>query len=446
MKPPFETGQTLRLDISGLISDGRGLARHDSVAVFVDEALPGQTVLARIRTVKRRLVEAESLSVLIPAPNARPAPCPHNADCGGCSWQAMPYAAQLEWKSQFVVDALRRIGKVAGPPMLPILASPEEWGYRNKMEFSVRGTEVGLRRRSSHGIVPVTGCLLQSALTMRLVASARKAFQHMDATLWRYLVIREPRAGGCLAEVIVAPHPDAVPLGQRLAEALFRDCPELDGFILSERANPPDIAYGERTLWYQGKTELQERLGPASFALGEGAFFQVNTLAAERLYAEVSRLAAEGPLDRVWDLYCGVGSIGLYVALHTPVRHLRGVEQSAQAVALARLNARTLAPDLDCAFQVGDAATLPSVGKAARCGERPDLVIMDPPRTGVDSRLLEALKDLRPERILYVSCDPATLARDIERLHGYVLKTARPVDLFPQTPHVESVCLLERLD
>ncbi len=440
-------GRTLPLPVEGLISDGRGLARHEGRAVFVAGALPGQTVLARITAVKRRLAEAESLELLQQAPDARPAACPHAEACGGCPWQSLPYPAQLAWKQRFVTDALQRIGKIADPPVAPILASPEEWGYRNKMEFAIGlsassdGLEIGLRPRGSRDIVPVSACRLQSPLTMRLVAAARAAIRETDNDMWRYLVIREPRAGGCLVEAVAAPLPEARLCGERLATALHQACPEMSGFVLSERAGSTDVAYGERVVWRTGVTELVESLGKVRFNLGAGAFFQINTPAATLLYDAVVRLAVQGAVSTVWDVYCGVGSIGLYLALHAPVRRLVGIERSAAAVRLAKRNARALAPELECAFHAGNAARLPG-GSSFR--ETPDLVIVDPPRAGLDAGLVSALIRLHPERILYVSCDPATLARDVERLRGYSLRSACPVDLFPQTPHVECVCLLEQ--
>ena len=449
-----QPGQQLRLEITGLISDGRGLARHNGRAVFVADALPGQRVTATVTTVKPRLAEARLDSLTEHAPNARPALCPHSGDCGGCTWQAMPYAEQLGWKERFVVDALQRIGRVAEPPVLPVLPAPREWNYRNKMEFAFAGSgagsgkdlSLGLRRRGSHGIVDVSACLLQSELTMRVLACVRRsaretgvaAWNRKDGGLWRFLVIREPEAGGCLVELIVGPHPEAVRHGQALAEAVFAACPAVTGFVLSERRSAADVAYGEKIVLRQGVTELTERVGGVELQLGAGAFFQVNTAATELLYAEAARMAGAGPVRNVWDVYCGVGSIGLYLARHLPVETLTGMEQSAQAVRLARINAQNT--HVPATYHKGEAARI-MMSMGGDPAAVPDLAVVDPPRAGLEAEVASLLCRLRPERILYVSCDPATLARDAARLAPYRLMTVRPVDLFPQTPHVESVAL-----
>jgi tRNA/tmRNA/rRNA uracil-C5-methylase (TrmA/RlmC/RlmD family) len=281
----------------------------------------------------------------------------------------MRYPQQLVWKQRFVGDALQRIGRVADPPVLPIVPSPLEWGYRNKMEFAFAGQgerlSLGLHHRATHDIVDVTGCLLQTGRTMRVVEAVRRqarrsglaAWSRKNGGWWRFLVIREPAAGG--------------------------------------------------------------------------------------LYAAILRLAGMAPVRELWDLYCGVGAIGLYLArnLADPPAVLHGIEQSDQAVKLARINAAAIQPQ--AVYARGDVDRL--LGKLAGIrGKAPDLAVVDPPRAGLGSGVTAALCRLRPGRILYVSCDPATLARDAARLTPYRLEAVQPVDLFPQTPHVESVSLFVR--
>lgn len=450
--PTLVCGQTVTLRIDTLVSDGRGLTRHDGQAIFVADALPGQTVEAEILSVKPRMAEATTRAVLKDAPDARPAACPHAGECGGCTWQAMPYAAQLAWKERFVRDALQRIGRIADPPVLPALPSPREWRYRNKMEFAFAGhgaeLRLGLRRRGSHDVIDVTGCLLQSERAMRIVACVREAARQSGLPawrngtgLWRFLVIREPEAGGCLVELIVGPHPEAEQQAVRLAAHVRKACPDVDGFVLSLRRAAADVAYGERVAWRQGRTDLDEVVGGLRLSLGAGAFFQVNTLAAAVLYAEAASQIGQSPVESLWDLYCGVGSVGLYLAGHVPVGQIVGIEQSAGAVRLAQDNARRLG--VRAAFHAGDVLRVMR-SPALRKGHKPDLVVVDPPRAGLDAGVARLVHELGAERILYISCDPATLARDAARLTGYRLAQARPVDLFPQTPHVESTALFER--
>lgn len=443
---PVVPGDVCELAVDALVSDGRGLGRFRGMAVFVEGALPGQTVRARIVAVRKRLAEAELVEVVAPSPDERAAPCPHAGRCGGCPWQALDYGRQLGWKERIVRDALERVAKVADPPLLPILPSPLAWGYRNKMEFAFGPSEngeraIGLRERGSRRIVEVTGCLLQTPLTMRVLAAARVLmngpFRDVEG---RFLVIREPRAGGCFVELIAAPGVEAA-VGGRFAAALREAADGVTGVALSVRAAAGDVAYGERTLYADG--ELEERLGHIRLRLGHNAFFQVNTPAAELLYAEAERFAALATFDApvLWDVYGGVGSIGLYMARHAG--RVVGIEAMPGAVRCARANARALGVE-GYRVEPGDAKSV--LGRLAKFGPKPDVVVVDPPRAGLDATVARQLADAAPRRLVYVSCNPATLARDVARLApAYRLAAARPVDLFPQTPHVETAALLERV-
>lgn len=451
---PFVPGQLLELDISALVSDGQGLGRVSGVVVLVADALPGQTVRARVDRVKKSLAEATLVQVLKPSPDEQEPPCPHAGRCGGCSWQSLAYPRQLAWKERIVRDALERVGKIPDPPVLPILASPQEWGYRNKMEFAFGPAEdggpgggkkrLGLRERGSRALVEVTDCRLQSPLTMRILSAVRRlagtSFRDLPA---RFLVVREPQAGGCFVELIAGPG-CAASAGAGFASALRAAVPEISGFALSERAAPSDVAYGERTLYAEGGT-LEESLGPVRLSLGHNAFFQVNTPAAGLLYAEAAKFAALRTSDHpvLWDVYGGVGSIGLYLA-HAGGVQVVGVEEMPGAVRLARANAKACGLK---AYRVeqGDAKSV--LGRLVKVGPRPDVVVVDPPRAGLEALVARQIAEAAPARLVYVSCNPATLARDVARLApSFRLSAVRPVDLFPQTPHVEAVALLERVE
>ena len=442
---PFRSGQFLELSVDALVSDGRGLGRHDGVVVLVEDALPGQRVRARIAAVRKSLAEAELVEVLERSPDEQGPPCPHAGRCGGCSWQSLAYERQLAWKERIVRDALERVGKVQEPPVLPVLASPCEWGYRNKMEFAFGmseggGKAIGLRERGSRNIVEVTGCLLQTPLTMRVLGAVRELANGPFRDLaGRFLVVREPKAGGCFVELIVGPGCGAE-AGGRFAAALRAEVAEVTGFALSERSATSDVAYGERTLYADGR--LEERIGDVLLQMGHNAFFQVNTPAAELLYAEAARFAAldELPDPVLWDVYGGVGSIGLSLGRNARVV---AVEEMPGAVRYARSNAKALGMK---AYRVeqGDAKSV--LGRLVKLGPKPDVVVVDPPRAGIDAKVAQQLVEAAPSRLVYVSCNPATLARDVARLSpAFRLRAARPVDLFPQTPHVETVALLERV-
>ena len=499
-QPPHPAiGQTVELTITGLISDGRGIGRTNGLAVFVDGAIPGQTVRARVLRSRKRLLEAELLKVLIPCGKEQMPPCPHAATCGGCAWQSLPYTGQLYWKQRIVHDALQRLGGIKEIPLQDILPSPSPWGYRNKMEFAFGPLSEdshdfgpGLRQRGSHAIVPVTGCLLQTPRTMRVLEAFRTLLQQgkmaqLPARRCRFLVIREPRAGGCFVELIVHPmvtrnapnKPDSIPprkslnrsqtedavrsdreLGEYLAKRLHSLVPEVTGFTLSRRGDSSDVAYAEKIVFSCG--EIHEHIRGIDLRLGPASFFQVNTAAAELLYAEVERLSgltvnAEGKIPVLWDLYAGIGSIGFSLVSRFPQTRLLSVEEMPGAVRLSRINAKRLG--IACRIELGDTATVLARLQKEMAGGRkpesplysPDVIIADPPRAGLDEKAVLSLNLLaqhrreqngQPPRLIYVSCNPATLARDIARLSAFTLKSVRPVDLFPQTPHVECVALL----
>lgn len=466
----WNAGDRLELTLQGFAHDGRAVARPgDGPVVFVRGGLPGQRVLARLTSVKKRMAEAETLAVLTPADNERPAPCPHAAECGGCPWQSLPYAAQLRGKRRLVVDALARIGGFGDAETLtrPTLPSPDndfgpgEWRYRNKMEFAFApgpdGTpRLGLRRRASREVVEVDACLLQTPRAMRVLAALRGLTRASGLPAWnpaektkgglRFVVIREPGSAPniCHVELITAPPAEAARAVADMGRALLAGPWGVTGFVHSVRTAVPDVAYGEKTVLTLGDTRLAETLNlaghpaPVRFSLGHNAFFQVNTRATELLYTTAAALAdapGHAPGGVCWDLYCGVGGLALTFAprFHTVL----GLESVPAAVALARANAAAWP---NCRFETTDAGR---VGEYFRRFGPPDLLCADPPRAGLDPRAVQALLRARPHRLLMVSCNPATLARDLAALApAYTLRAVQPVDLFPQTPHVESVVSL----
>ena len=468
----WNAGDSLELTLHGLAHDGRAVARPENgPVVFVRGGLPGQRILARLTAVKKRMAEAEMLNVVAPAEDERPAPCPHAADCGGCPWQSLPYRAQLGWKRRLLTDALARIGGVKDAETLtrPVLPSPAnafgpgEWRYRNKMEFAFAPgpdglPRLGLRRRASHEVVDVDACLLQTPRTMRVLAALRILVRASGLPAWtpeeqapgglRFVVIREPGGtpGACVVELISAPFA-AASLVTELGRALLDGPWGVTGFIHSTRAASSDVAYGEKTALTLGDTTLTESLNlaghpaPVRFALGHNAFFQVNSRATELLYNTAVALSAEtggipnGTGGTYWDLYCGAG--GLALAFAPRFDAVLGLESVPSAVALARRNAAAFP---NCRFENADAGR---VGEYFRRFGTPDLLGADPPRAGLEPRVVRALLRARPPRLLMVSCNPATLARDLAALApAYAIKAIQPVDLFPQTPHVESVASL----
>lgn len=462
--------EDLELDVQSLSHDGRAVCRHGQRVIFVRGGLPGQRVLARILRSKKNFAEGVCQSVLTPAPDALAAPCPHARLCGGCPLQEMPAATQLHWKERILRDALARIGKISDAPVEPILPSPRAWGYRNKMEFAFgpgvppTSLALGLREGGSHAVCDIRNCLLLPRGGMEVLHRVRQLatasglpawedVQPLDGEgtvrsstggrgFWRFAVLRMPEAplalgGGrqLLVTCITAPgDAEARRAVRQLGETLLADALGVTGFVHEERHSAGLLAQGEKLVCTLGRTELHERLGGVDFAVDHAGFFQVNTAAAEHLCQLARDMAEPGPSDILWDLYCGVGAPGLCLA--AGVRALHGVEYAPRAVDMARRNAAA-AGLAHCRYQAGDVRR--HMGRLPR----PDTVLLDPPRAGLHPDVIKGLLRAAPRRMVYISCNPATLARDIALLApAYTLARVAPVDLFPQTPHVESVSLL----
>ena len=439
-----------------LAISGGGVAKLDGFTVFLDKGLPGETVRCRVTEVKPRFAKADVLETITPSPDAVPSFCPHADRCGGCAWTTLSYRAQLAWKERQVRETLRRIGKVdfsspGSTEYLPITPSPRQTGYRNKMEFAF-GVEkgfpaLGLRENNSHEIVSIEECALsflpvKNILTLTrewLHASTLRPFDGNRGEL-RFLVIRCPEytpdgTPRCLVELITAPGSQSV---SEAAEKLGRSLMEnsaVTGFIHSIRAAKANVAYGEKAVLRLGEITVTEKVETLLLQAPAQAFMQANTSAATLLYDHIrSWVNLEKP-SVVWDIYCGIGGIGLFLARDNLV--LRGIESVHEAVRFARKNAVGLTGDL--AFSQIFAGT-----DLSRITPRPDLVITDPPRSGMDAGLRATLLKLRPNRIIAVGCDAASLARDVAFLApAYRVRSARAVDLFPHTPHVEIAALLE---
>ncbi len=447
---------------------GGGVARLDGFTVFLDRGLPGETLRCRVTEVKPRFARAEVLETVIPSPDEVPSFCPHAGRCGGCAWTTLRYEAQLAWKERQVKETLRRIGKVDftgpdGAEYLPITPSPRQTGYRNKMEFAF-GFEngspaLGLREKNSHGIVSVGECAL-SFLPLKDILTMTREWMDTNKLLpfdgkeghLRFLVVRCPEYSPdgtprCLVELITTPvDRSASEAVEKLARSLMEHSP-VTGFLHSIRTVKTNVAYGEKTLLRLGETIVTEKMGTLLLQAPAQAFLQANTGAATLLYGHIrswANLGDNGGACRenpfvIWDVYCGVGGIGLFLARDNLV--LRGIEAVPEAVRFARKNAddpvNGLAGDL-AFFQVSADADL------SRITPNPDLVVTDPPRSGMDAGLKATVLKLRPGRIITVGCDAASLARDVAFLApAYRVRSARAVDLFPHTPHVELAALLE---
>ena len=431
--------EELELEIESLAYGGRGVARRNGYVVFVTGALPGDRVRARITKSKRNHGEATTVELLRPSPDRIPDRCDHGGEpCPGAPWQGLEYEQQLAHKQEQVGDALRRIGHLEGFELAPIEPAVERWRYRNKLEYSFGEREgqlvLGFHARGRWDqIVDAEDCLLASERNnekrneVRAWArdSAVPAFDRRSgAGVLRNLVIREGRRTGQLQSRLVT------------SEAQIPRPPVDLHTIVSDQAGGTDGPTGAL-----GEEYLEEELCGLRFRLSHAAFFQTNTEMAERLYAIASEMAGLGGSERVYDLFCGIGTLSL--ALARKAGEVWGVEIVPEAIADAERNA-VLNQIGNAHFRAGDARTTirPLVEEAGS----PDLVVVDPPRAGLSKKVVRRLIECEAPRIVYVSCNPTTLAPNAAQLReaGYRLRRVQPVDMFPQTPLFECVALLEK--
>ena len=453
MAAPVARDQELELSIDSLAYGGNGVARLNGFVVFVRRGLPGDRVRARVTKVKRNHAEALAVDVLEPSGLRVEAPCQHYPACGGCRFQDLAYEAQVAAKEEQVADALRRLGGVAELPLEPIVPAEEVFHYRNKLEYSFTQTPAGAalgfhRAGRWDEVLEVEQCWLTTDLgnavrnAVRDWARAEKLEPYDQAEhtgYLRHLVLREGRnTGQLLVQLVTAP-------GERfdrdeLVEVLRR-FPEVRSIHWAENESPAEVTNLPTTLLW-GEDAIEEELCGLRFRVRPNAFLQTNTRMAERLYELAREYAALTGGETVYDLYCGIGTIGLTLA--SQALTVWGVEVSEESVACALENA-DLNGITNAAFFAGEVgASLEDL--ADRAGS-PDVAVVDPPRAGLSGKALRRLARLEASRIVYVSCNPTTLAanvKELEREWGYRLERVRPVDMFPHTPHVESVALLTR--
>jgi 23S rRNA (uracil1939-C5)-methyltransferase len=469
----MKRGEELTVTLEGFAFEGKSIARVDGLVLFVSGAVPGDTVRVRLTKIKKSFCEATALEVVTPSPLRVVPRCAHFGVCGGCRWQNVAYDAQLAFKRQHVTDALERIGGFRGIEVAPTIGSDDPYYYRNKMEFSfgerwLSGEEIGAQREEGappadrfalglhiperfDRVLDVNACWLQSETSNRILNLVRSFARARHLTIFstrthegylRNLVIRQSRH---TAEVMVnlVTREERPAVMREFAEELLREVPEVTTIVNNITERKSQVALGEREVVVHGPGTITERIGRRTYRISANSFFQTNTLQAERLYDTARRCARLRPEDLVYDLYSGTGTIALHIA--DDVRQVVGVESVASAVADARRNAESNGVG-NCAFLLGDLKEVLKRQNAALAPfGTPDAMIIDPPRAGMHEDVLRRVLELAPERIVYVSCNPATQARDLALLSGpYRIAEVQPVDMFPHTFHIENVVALSR--
>lgn len=443
--------EPVELEVERMGRAGEGVAvLPDGRVAFVAGALPGELVRARVREVHRSYVKASTEAVIRPADARRLPPCPVYDACGGCAFQHWDYRAEAAYKERRVVEALARIGHIEDPPVLPILSARSPYGYRNKGQFpwgldSAGMPVAGLYARGTHRVVPVESCLIQDPLVNRVVAEAVRLARAANLTVYdersrqgllRHLLVRSSRSEhAALAALVVSKWDPRLPeLGQRLLDA---GRPELRGVVANLNSHPGNRVLGDETRLLAGSMHLGEKILDFRFRMSATAFFQVNPGEVERLYA--AAIDAIPPhTENAWDLYAGVGTLSILASRRAA--RVQGWEANPAAVADAAVNIALngLHGRVEVRAQRVETAV-------ARADGWPSVVVVDPPRAGLEAQTIDRLIARRISRVIYVSCNPDTLARDLERFGpGYALRSVQPVDMFPRTDHVESVAVLDQ--
>jgi 23S rRNA (uracil1939-C5)-methyltransferase len=438
-------GDVLELTVDSLAHGGNGVARHDGYVVFVAGAVPGDRVRAVVGKAKKAYAEARAVEIVEPSPDRVPA----RADHPGAPWQVLPYERQLEIKAEHVREALERIGHLSDFELEPIVPAIEQWRYRNKLEYSFGTGPDGELVCGFHApgrwdeIVPMADCLLASERSNEVREQVLEWARRHGLSAWdrreqvgllRNLVIREGRRTGEL-QVRLVTSPGSID-ADSLAEAV-----RCEGLFWTRQDQLGETVQGGETTLISGAPQLREQLGGLDFLVSPEAFFQTNTEMAEQLYGLAAEYAQLRGHERVFDLYCGIGTIALTLAARA--REVVGVEIVEPAVADAIENAR-INDVLNARFYAGDIRL--AMRDLVEEAGRPDVAVVDPPRAGLSQKVVRRIIEARPSRVVYVSCNPTTLAPNAAQMveAGYRLVRVRPVDMFPQTPHIESVALLER--
>jgi 23S rRNA (uracil1939-C5)-methyltransferase len=440
-------GNKLTLRVDALAFGGDGVGRSGEFVVFASGGLPGEECRVSLTEVRKHFARAEVETVIKPSSDRVSPPCPVFGVCGGCQWQMLSYPAQLAVKRSLVREALQRVGGIPEPDVAPVLGMEEPWRFRNKAQFPAVVKDgkfaVGYYRRASHDLVEFESCLIQDTALDRFRQTFKALWEAHRLPVYnersrspglRHLVARAGKGTGEVLAILVMNKgkvPDA--LVQEARKAL----PELVGIVLNINSRPGNVVLGERFLTLWGRDYLYETIGPLRLKVSAGSFFQTNTQQTGVLYQQVRELAGLSGRERVLDLYSGVGGIALYLA--PLAESVLGIEEEGSAFRDACENAK-LNGIRNTRFLSG------RVERQKDALMDSDVVIVDPPRSGCSPEALSALARSRARRMVYVSCNPVTLARDVKFLSGKRFRLTRvvPVDLFPQSFHIEAVARLER--
>lgn len=450
-------GQEITLTIRRLGINGEGIGYFKKQVVFVDGALPGEVVICDIVSIEPKFATARLKKIRQASPDRVQPPCPVYSSCGGCQLQHLAYEAQLREKKYQVIQAFERYTSYTSEtlPIKDTVGMDNPWGYRNKGQLQVgkAGNQViaGLYKQGSHELIDLSECAVQHPKTNEVIQKTKAILQKLNIPIYnerkrtgvvRTIVTRIGFETGQLQLVLVTRTREIPHLRELLLELRFA-LPEVKSIVQNVNSAKTSTIFGEETIILWGEERIEEELGELAFSLSPRAFFQLNPIQTKKLYDQVKEYAQLTGEEIVVDAYCGVGTIGLWLA--DGAKEIRGMDIIPEAIIDARENARKSGVE-NAIYEVGKAETwLP---RWINEGYAPDVIVVDPPRTGCDDQLLRAIIQAKPKRLVYVSCNPSTLAKDCKQLleAGFELKEVKPFDMFPHTSHVECVVLMSRVE
>ncbi len=449
----IKQGQTFPLTIKRLGINGEGVGYFKRQVVFVPGALPGEEVVVETTKVMPKFSEAKVKKIRKASPFRVEAPCPFYEQCGGCQLQHLAYDQQLREKRDIVIQSLERHTKlkIENLDIRPTIGMEDPWNYRNKSQFQIGQQKngkviAGLYGIDSHRLVPIQNCMVQHPLTNKVSEEVRNILEELQVPIYnertqkgivRTIVTRAGFQSGEVQVVLITTQKE-VPRKKQIMAEIQKRLPEVKSLVQNINGNKTSLIFGEKTIHLRGEEVIQETLGDLNFELSARAFFQLNPVQTVKLYDEVKKAASLTGTEKIADAYCGVGTIGLWLA--DGASEVRGMDTIEAAILDAKKNADRHGIN-NATYVTGTAEHwLP---KWVEEGWRPDVVVVDPPRTGCDRKLLDAIKKVKPKKFIYVSCNPSTLAKDIDYLSkDYEVEYLQPVDMFPHTAHVECVAQL----
>ncbi|HAS74048.1 MAG TPA: 23S rRNA (uracil(1939)-C(5))-methyltransferase RlmD [Clostridiales bacterium UBA8960] len=454
MKDELKENQ-IEILIEDIGDDGEGIGRHEGMTVFVEGALPGDRVLCTIDKQKKNFAKAKVDQIIAFSKERVKAPCPVYSLCGGCQIQDLSYSAQLKLKENMVINTLKRVGHISDVVVSPIIGMKDAFRYRNKGTYPVQGTHeqpmIGFYKKHSHSVVDVKDCLLQDAKNEAIIATIRKYMKDFKVSPFnpkrgdgviKNIMIRKSDATGEFMVVIVT-NGRKLAMTKTLVNLLTAAEPKIVSIIQNIHSGQSVKGLGDEMKLLYGKETIRDAIGGLWFDISSRSFYQVNAKQTEILYSKVLEFANLSGEENVVELYSGTGTISMFLA--KKAKHVYGIEIVGDAIEDANKNAAVNQIE-NVSFIMGNAEE--EIEKLYSEGHEADVIVVDPPRAGCDSKVIETMLKLAPKRIVYVSCKPSTLARDLKMLcdaGDYVIENVQPIDVFGHTVHVETVVSLSKV-